>query len=211
MAICVYCQLEMTSARSCTVDALHVGGRRFVLAPHGTEPGMSRFRGRRCGDCGVEWGGLHHLGCDLQRCPRCDRQLLSCGCSFDEDGPHDEEDDDEDSYDALPWDESPSLSVDENGHLLESGMLGGVEVIVHHVDYPESDITTVQGIRCTTAVRTLIDVAPRMDAADLRESVIDALGRGLFTENEAWDRLACADMTVHVGAKLLRRVLRTLD
>src|SRR3954464_14686428 len=24
------------------------------------------------------------LDCDLQRCPRCQRQLLSCGCPFDE-------------------------------------------------------------------------------------------------------------------------------
>jgi len=39
---------------------------------------------------------------------------------------------------------------------------------------------------------------------------MDALNKGLFTETEAWDRLAQPDMTVHVGAELLRRVLRTL-
>jgi len=96
MAICTYCQLEMTTARSCTVDALHLDGRQFALAPHGTEPGMSKFRGTRCGDCGVSWGGLHHLGCDLQGCPRCGRQLLSCGCSFDEDGPYADDTDEDD-------------------------------------------------------------------------------------------------------------------
>ena len=45
------------------------------------------MRGDRCGDCGVIRGGSHHPGCDLQRCPACGRQLMSCGCSFDEDGP----------------------------------------------------------------------------------------------------------------------------
>jgi len=210
MAICVYCLLEMTTARSCTVDALHLDGRRFRLGPHGTEPGMSRFRGTRCGDCGVAWGGLHHPGCDLQRCPRCDRQLLSCGCWFDEDGPRDDDEDDDDSYDALPWDEPPALGVDVHGNVVEHGRLGGVEVVVHYADYPDSDITTVQGIRCTTAVRTIIDVAPMMDPADLRESVTDAIDRGLFTATEAWDRLARPDMTVHVGAEMLRAALRTL-
>jgi hypothetical protein len=39
-------------------------------------------------------GGLHHLGCDMQRCPCCGGQLISCGCRFDEDE-DDEDDDDE--------------------------------------------------------------------------------------------------------------------
>ena len=34
----------------------------------------------RCGDCHVALGGHHHPGCDLARCPRCERQLISCGC-----------------------------------------------------------------------------------------------------------------------------------
>lgn len=34
----------------------------------------------RCGDCHVALGGHHHPGCDLARCPRCGRQLISCGC-----------------------------------------------------------------------------------------------------------------------------------
>ena len=25
-------------------------------------------------------GGYHHLGCDLEDCPACRRQLISCGC-----------------------------------------------------------------------------------------------------------------------------------
>lgn len=36
-----------------------------------------------CGDCAVEEGQLHELGCDQERCRRCDRQLISCGCDLD--------------------------------------------------------------------------------------------------------------------------------
>ncbi len=33
-----------------------------------------------CHDCGVRLGGFHHPGCDNEECPKCHRQLLSCGC-----------------------------------------------------------------------------------------------------------------------------------
>lgn len=34
----------------------------------------------KCGDCGVIEGELHHPGCDMERCPKCGNQLLSCCC-----------------------------------------------------------------------------------------------------------------------------------
>jgi hypothetical protein len=80
MAACEWCNEEMTTGASCTVECLHERGAARPLA---------RAK-RRCGDCGVSGGGLHHPGCDLQRCPSCGRQLISCGCVFDEDGYDDE-------------------------------------------------------------------------------------------------------------------------
>ena len=62
MAMCDDCQQEMTTAASCTVGVLGLGGERFererVDEPIG--------RAGRCGDCGVQRDGFHHLGCDLE-------------------------------------------------------------------------------------------------------------------------------------------------
>jgi hypothetical protein len=143
----------------------------------------------------VQPGGHHHPGCDIQRCPACDGQLFSCGCRFDEDGPE--------GVDGL----GEPLGVDGNGAPTEVRIMGGVPVIVHHDDIPESDITTVDGIPCTTPVRTLIDVATELGPAELERVVRDMLDRRLFTPGEAMARMAQPDMLEHPGAELLRRVL----
>ncbi|MBC7877872.1 MAG: hypothetical protein H7Y59_11955 [Anaerolineales bacterium] len=36
-----------------------------------------------CHDCAVIKGQIHLLGCDMERCPRCKEQLLSCGCNYE--------------------------------------------------------------------------------------------------------------------------------
>ncbi len=194
MAVCSWCHGEMTTAISCIVEAFHQKGHHLDMIAFGDEPGR-RTTGERCGDCGVFRGGWHHPGCDLQQCPACGRQLMSCGCRFDED-----------EGDASLSLVEP-LGVDGNGVLTERMWMGEQEVIIHRDDVPESDVTTVRGIRCTTALRTVIDLAPEVEASHLDEMVQDSLERGLFTVEEALRRLAEPDMVGRRGAELLRRAL----
>lgn len=92
MAICNWCNLEMTddATRTCVqsvefpdgvvMDAIrytHWGGH---YGPNGISPLEAIPEGHRCHDCHIQAGGLHHPGCDMERCPRCEGQLISCGC-----------------------------------------------------------------------------------------------------------------------------------
>ncbi len=194
MAVCDWCHGEMATAASCSVDALHRNGRRFDMIPFVDESNR-RASGVRCGDCGVLRGGWHHPGCDLQDCPACGGQLLSCGCRFDEDGAD------------VGLSLAEPLGVDGNGLLTERTWIGDTEVIIHRDDVPETDITTVHGFRCTTALRTVIDLAPEVAALHLEMMVRDCLERRLFTVEQAWRRVAEPDMVDRRGAQLLRRVL----
>lgn len=42
--------------------------------------------GESCHDCNIKIGGIHHPGCDVEECPKCHGQLISCGClEYEED------------------------------------------------------------------------------------------------------------------------------
>ena len=64
----------MTEASSCTgelVELVDGAYKPIPLSPTADEP---------CWDCGVDPGGYHHPGCDMEACPRCGGQLISCDC-----------------------------------------------------------------------------------------------------------------------------------
>jgi hypothetical protein len=80
VAVCEWCHCDMLSADECTKNVT-------VQFPDGTAALSVPFPDNaidRCHDCNVKPGANHHPGCDMERCPRCGGQLISCGCLGEE-------------------------------------------------------------------------------------------------------------------------------
>ena len=99
------------------------------------------------------------------------------------------------------------IYIDSNGCPTERIRVGAQEIVVHYDDIPESDITTVRGLRCTTPIRTVIDIAPETPTAELERIIRDCLDRGMFTVDEALARIDQRDMAARVGARMVRSAL----
>ncbi len=103
--------------------------------------------------------------------------------------------------------EPGSMYFDSNGVLTEHRLIDGMEVIVHYEDIPDSDCTVVDGIPCTTALRSVIDLAPDLEPEQLSRVVQDCLDRNLFSVDDAMVRLDQPDMEGRLGAALLKITL----
>ena len=69
MPVCEVCKREMGPGVSCILEA------------YNSEPPRIRHVGTEdCDDCGCPPSGLHHPGCDVERCPICGGQVISCSC-----------------------------------------------------------------------------------------------------------------------------------
>lgn len=103
---------------------------------------------------------------------------------------------------------SVGLGIDANGCPTEDFDTAGGSIRIRYEDIPESDITTVDGIRVTTPLRTVIDLAAELDATTLDQMVQFFLDRRLFSIAEAFVRLDEPDMAARPGARILRAHLR---
>ncbi len=79
MAKCEYCKKAMEKVNGCAVGEIVLKGETYKRIKYGEEEGNADLEGR-CHDCGAKKGYYHHFRCDVEQCPRCKRQLLSCDC-----------------------------------------------------------------------------------------------------------------------------------
>ena len=88
MAVCEWCNEEMMKGCSCSanMEVEFPDGTKMPSIPYeDEEQAWGEVEGRECPDCGTPHGGFHHPGCDMERCPRCNGQLIGCGCLDDND------------------------------------------------------------------------------------------------------------------------------
>ena len=80
MVQCQDCHQEMDASKpfvasSCTKRTVVIGGKSYLRNTSYYD------KNKRCHDCGIvnKKGNVHHFGCDIERCPKCRGQLISCG------------------------------------------------------------------------------------------------------------------------------------
>lgn len=87
--ICPACGQDMRDAESCGGPLIQVAGQVYERVRFGQESGSRWEDFDFCPECVVSHGELHHPGCDIEECPRCRTQYLSCDCGEADDGPGD--------------------------------------------------------------------------------------------------------------------------
>ena len=76
---CPACRQSWSRSNGCLLTAYDSEHLRVVVGAEGDR--ATEFGGLGpCGDCGAGVGWPHHVGCDLETCPRCGGQAISCAC-----------------------------------------------------------------------------------------------------------------------------------
>jgi hypothetical protein len=84
-AECGSCGREMSAILGgCGVAYAGIGGKAWARIHFGAEDYPSEVYERPCHDCNALPGQLHHVACDMERCPKCQGQMLTCACDVDE-------------------------------------------------------------------------------------------------------------------------------
>ncbi len=72
-ATCEYCGREMD--HGCNRHWYVINRKKYEAIKNGDDGSEGV-----CHDCNARPGEYHHPGCDMEVCPKCGGQLISCGC-----------------------------------------------------------------------------------------------------------------------------------
>lgn len=79
VVICKWCNKDMNNSEGCNAHVVKVGKATFVSVVYGKETNITQPKRRKhCGDCNATRGHRHHYRCDLEECPVCHEQYLTC-------------------------------------------------------------------------------------------------------------------------------------
>lgn len=80
MVKCQDCEKEMSNNRvnSCDLGYIIIEGKIYKRDTNHFDIN------KRCHDCNIlnKKGNIHHFGCDMERCPKCKKQIISCQCNI---------------------------------------------------------------------------------------------------------------------------------
>lgn len=72
----------MGEGHGCTFNKIEIDGKIYDRVIGGFFEELEGKPDKKCHDCGINNDGksMHHFGCDMEECPACGGQLLSCDC-----------------------------------------------------------------------------------------------------------------------------------
>ena len=92
-AICKTCHGAKLKVDGCKPSVFVYDGKKYPRIKAGDKGDLHEIKSSdaensgkisRCHGCGAKYGHYHHENCDVEQCPICGEQLLSCKCKADE-------------------------------------------------------------------------------------------------------------------------------
>lgn len=80
--ICKACGRDMLHSDGCGCSMIQIGDFKYMRVKVGDQTDLyeDHDSNSRCYDCNALYGHYHHIGCDVERCPKCGEQLFLCDC-----------------------------------------------------------------------------------------------------------------------------------